>query len=75
MAIAVLAHAVDPYRLVAPDRRSASAALAGSAAHGRPSVTLYEEIHPVKKLGNRRVQQRFLSSLQNQWGQTLILLP
>jgi len=31
---------------------------------GERSVTLYEEIHPVKKLGNRRVQQRFLSSLQ-----------
>ena len=31
---------------------------------GGRSVTLYEEIHPVKKLGNRRVQQRFLSSLQ-----------
>ena len=31
---------------------------------GGRSVTLYEEIHPVKKLGNRRVQQRFISSLQ-----------
>jgi hypothetical protein len=31
---------------------------------GGRSVTLYEEIHPVKKLGNRRIQQRFLSSLQ-----------
>ena len=31
---------------------------------GGRSVTLYEEIHPVKELGNRRVQQRFLGSLQ-----------
>jgi hypothetical protein len=31
---------------------------------GGRSVTLYEEIHPVKKLGNRRIQQRFLRSLQ-----------
>jgi hypothetical protein len=31
---------------------------------GGRSVTLYEEIYPLKKLGNRRVQQRFLSSLQ-----------
>ena len=31
---------------------------------GGRSVTLYEEIHPVKKLGNRRIQQRFLKSLQ-----------
>ena len=31
---------------------------------GGRSVTLYEEIHPVKKLGNRRIQQRFLRSLK-----------
>ena len=31
---------------------------------GGRSVTLYEEIHPVKKLGNRRIQQRFLRRLQ-----------
>ena len=31
---------------------------------GGRSVTLYEEIHPVKRLGNRRIQQRFLRSLQ-----------
>ena len=31
---------------------------------GGRSVTLYEEIHPRRKLGNRRVQQRFLTSLQ-----------
>jgi hypothetical protein len=31
---------------------------------GGRSVTLYEEIHPIKKLGNRRIQQRFLSSFQ-----------
>ncbi|SDH96033.1 hypothetical protein [Nitrosomonas sp. Nm132] len=31
---------------------------------GGHSVTLHEEIHPVKKLGNRRIQQRFLRSLQ-----------
>ena len=31
---------------------------------GGLSVTLYEGIHPVKKLGNRRIQHRFLGSLQ-----------
>ena len=31
---------------------------------GGRSITLYEEIHPLKKLGNPRVQQRFLSRLQ-----------
>ena len=31
---------------------------------GGRSVTLYEEIHPLKKLGNRRVQQQFLTRLQ-----------
>ena len=31
---------------------------------GGRSVTMYEEIYPIKKLGNRRIQQRFLSSLQ-----------
>ena len=35
MAIAVPSHAVDSYRLVAPDRRSASAALTSGAAYGR----------------------------------------
>jgi len=31
---------------------------------GGRSITLYEEIHPCKKLGNRRVQQQFLTRLQ-----------
>jgi len=31
---------------------------------GGRSVTLYEEIHPRKKLGNRCIQQRFLTRLQ-----------
>jgi hypothetical protein len=31
---------------------------------GGRSVTLYEEIHPLKKLGNRRVQLQFLNRLQ-----------
>ncbi len=31
---------------------------------GGRSVTLYEEIHPLKKLGNRQVQQQFLTRLQ-----------
>jgi hypothetical protein len=31
---------------------------------GGRSVTLYEEIHPLKKLGSRRVQQQFLNRLQ-----------
>ncbi|SDI14262.1 hypothetical protein SAMN05428952_10926 [Nitrosomonas sp. Nm132] len=35
MAIAIPAHALDPYRLVAPDNRSASATLTSGFAHGR----------------------------------------
>ena len=31
---------------------------------GGRSITLYEEIHPLKNLGNPRVQQRFLGRLQ-----------
>ena len=31
---------------------------------GGRSVTWYEEIHPVEKLGNRQIQQRFLRSLR-----------
>lgn len=31
---------------------------------GGRSITLYEEIHPRNKLGNRRIQQRFLARLQ-----------
>jgi hypothetical protein len=30
---------------------------------GGRSITLYEEVHPVAKLGNRRVQQHFLERL------------
>jgi hypothetical protein len=32
---------------------------------GGRSMTLYEELHPVGKLGNREVQHRFLSTLQS----------
>lgn len=32
---------------------------------GGRSLTLYEEIHPLSKLGNRRVQHRFLQTLQS----------
>ena len=31
---------------------------------GGRTITLYDEVHPDKKLGNRRVQHRFLSTLQ-----------
>ncbi len=31
---------------------------------GGRTITLYEEVHPDKKLGNRRVQHQFLSTLQ-----------
>ena len=37
--------------------------LRASVPIGKRSITLYEEVHPEKKLGNRRVQHRFLDTL------------
>jgi hypothetical protein len=53
MAVLVPAHAVDPYRLPLTTDQHQQLLRAALPAGGR-SVTLYEEIHPVKKLGNRR---------------------
>jgi len=39
--------------------------LRASLPVGGRSITLYEEIHPNKKLGNRRVQHQFLERLQH----------
>ena len=38
--------------------------LRASLPVGGRSITLYEEVHPVSKLGNRRVQHQFLTHLQ-----------
>ena len=38
--------------------------LRASLPVGGRTITLYEEVHPGKKLGNRRVQHQFLSTLQ-----------
>jgi len=38
--------------------------LRASLPVGGRAITLYEEVHPDKKLGNRRVQHQFLSTLQ-----------
>ena len=64
MAVAVPAHAVDPYRLPPLTADQHQQLFRAALPAGGRSVTLYEEIHPVKKLGKRRIQQRFLSSLQ-----------
>jgi hypothetical protein len=38
--------------------------LRASLAVGRRAITLFEELHPYRKLGNRQVQHRFLNQLR-----------
>jgi hypothetical protein len=53
----------DRHRPVRPEPdRSLQLARASLAVGGR-ALTLYEEVHPQRKLGNRRVQHRFLQRL------------
>lgn len=62
----VLSHCSQPVILVdwsdfSVDRQQQL--LRATLPAGGRSITLYEELHPYKKLGNRQVQQRFLDHL------------